>query len=287
VTGRFVDSTDGGAAVDPRRELWRTGSYEIVGDWLAPASRAVLDAVDRVTSRSLNGVRLLDVAAGTGTVAIEAARRGATVVGVDLTDELLDIARERARRAGVEVRFEVGDFDRLDEVLDDDVFDVATSSFGVIFAPEPTATLAGIADRLVEGGWLGVAGWEPGSALLVPPSMSELLAEPPAMPDMAAWTSDVATTCIGTPFEVVSSDEDDLVIPFASVAEGAEQFERWSGGWSRLLSTFDALGLGDDARARFRTHLASFATDTSDGVDVHAAFRVSVLRRYPALTAPH
>jgi len=280
-----VDSTDGDAPVDPRRELWRMGSYEIVGDWLAPASRAVLDAVEHVTGRSLDGLRLLDVAAGTGTVAIEAARRGATVVGVDLTDELLDVARERAGRAGVEVRFEVGDFDRLDDVLDDDVFDVATSAFGVIFAPEPTATLACIADRLVEGGWLGVSGWEPGGALLVPPSMIELLPERPAMPDMAAWTSDVATTGVGTPFEVVSSEEDDLVIPFESVAEGAEQFERWSGGWSRLLSTFDALGLGDEARARFRAHLASFTTDTSDGVELHARYRISVLRRHAARTA--
>ena len=95
---RFA-SGDGRA--DPRRELWRRGSYEIVGDWLAPASLSVLDSI----GSRLRGLRLLDVAAGTGTVAIEAARRGAVVVGMDLTDELVDIARRRAAGVGVRLRW--------------------------------------------------------------------------------------------------------------------------------------------------------------------------------------
>jgi len=114
------EETDG---VDPRRELWRSGSYEIVGDWFRTASVAVLDGL------SLDGAMLLDVGTGTGAVAIEAARRGARVTAVDLTDELVAIAPRRADDAGVDVDFVVADFDestRRDAVAGS--FDVVASS---------------------------------------------------------------------------------------------------------------------------------------------------------------
>ncbi len=265
--------------VDPRRAFWRQGSYEILGDWIASASTSVLDRLVEVAAEPLAGRRLLDVATGTGSVAIEAAARGAAVVGVDVTDELLDIARRRADAAEVDVGFEVGDFDRLYEAVGDADFDVITSSFGVIFAPDPSVTLAGFERHLAADGLIGMVGWDPDGVFIVPESMLDLLPERPVFPDMGAWTTRITELCEGTPFEVASMTDDELRIPFASVSDVAEQLERWSGGWAQILGNFDALGVGGLARGRFRDHLASFATTRHDGIELRARYHVSVLRR--------
>lgn len=265
--------------VDPRRELWRRGSYEIVGDWLAPASLSALDVVERASGSDLADKRLLDVATGTGTVAIEAARRGAHVTGIDLTDELLDIARRRASEHGVDVHFAWGDFDDLDPVAAGGHFDVVTSSFGVIFSPTPSATLAGLADRLAPDGRLAVVGWDPKGVFVPPASLLDLFPEPPTMPDLSCWTTDIGGLSSDAGCEVVSSSTDDLHVEFASVADAAEQMERWSGGWAQLLEGFDEMGCGAEARHRFEEHLAAFSTPSGHGIALTAGYYASVLRR--------
>lgn len=266
------------SAVDLRRELWRRGSYEIVGDWIAPASIGVLDAVERAIGGSLGGRRLLDVATGTGTVAIEGARRGADVTGVDLTDELLEVARRRACSAELEVRWLAGDFDHLDEALLAGPFGVITSAFGVMFAPDPEVTLAGLGRHLSPHGVIGVSGWDPNGVLMVPDSMLDLLRERPVMPDMSVWTTGIAALGEPAGLDVVFTVDDELIIPFSSVAAAADQLERWSGGWGQLFEMFDQIGVGREARTRFGDHLASFSTTVGDGIGLRARYRVSVLR---------
>src|ERR1043166_6216725 len=79
--------------------------------------------------------KVLDVACGTGVVAITAARRGAHVRGIDLTPELLEHARENASVADVVIEFREGDVEALP--FSNDEFDVVLSQFGHIFAPKP------------------------------------------------------------------------------------------------------------------------------------------------------
>src|ERR1041385_4774912 len=62
--------------------------------------------------RSLNleaGMRVLDVACGTGNLSLPAARMGAAVTGVDIAPNLLEQARENAKREGLSVQFDEGD----------------------------------------------------------------------------------------------------------------------------------------------------------------------------------
>ncbi|MGH2970056.1 MAG: class I SAM-dependent methyltransferase [Solirubrobacteraceae bacterium] len=105
------------------------------------------------------GMRVLDVAAGTGNASITAAQRGAGVTASDLTPELFDAGRRRAEAAGVELEWVEGDAERLP--FGDESFDVVMSSIGAMFAPHHQD----VADELVRvcrrGGTIGLLSWTP------------------------------------------------------------------------------------------------------------------------------
>jgi 2-polyprenyl-3-methyl-5-hydroxy-6-metoxy-1,4-benzoquinol methylase len=97
-----------------QRQAWATFSpFELVTSTTAP--RLVGFAGVRT------GQRVLDVGCGTGVVAITARRREARVVGIDLTPELLQRARENATIAGVDIEWHEGDVENLP--FDDGAFD--------------------------------------------------------------------------------------------------------------------------------------------------------------------
>jgi ubiquinone/menaquinone biosynthesis C-methylase UbiE len=105
------------------------------------------------------GHRVLDVAAGTGNVAIRAAMKGAAVVACDLTPEHFEQGRRGAAAAGVDLEWIEGDAEALP--FDDSTFDVVTSCFGAIFAPDHRA----VADELLRvcrpGGTIGLMNFTP------------------------------------------------------------------------------------------------------------------------------
>jgi SAM-dependent methyltransferase len=105
------------------------------------------------------GARVLDVACGTGVVAITAARAGAIVTGLDLTPELLEVARENARIGGMTIDWREGDVEQLP--FDDGAFDVVTSQFGHMFAPRPEVALAEMLRVLKPGGTIAFSTWPP------------------------------------------------------------------------------------------------------------------------------
>jgi ubiquinone/menaquinone biosynthesis C-methylase UbiE len=105
------------------------------------------------------GQRVLDVAAGSGNVAIRAAEAGADVVALDITPENLEAGRKEAEARGVALEWVEGDAQALP--FGDGEFDVATSSFGVIFAPDHQK----VADELLRvcrpGGTIGLTSFPP------------------------------------------------------------------------------------------------------------------------------
>src|SRR5438132_12880209 len=101
------------------------------------------------------GQRVLDVACGTGVVAVTCARLGARVTGLDLTPELLETARENAKLAGVETDFHEGDAEQLP--FSDSVFDAVLSQFGHMFAPRPQVAIAAMLRVLKPGGTIAFA----------------------------------------------------------------------------------------------------------------------------------
>jgi len=103
------------------------------------------------------GQRVLDVACGTGVVAVTAARLGADVTGLDLTPELLERARENAEIAEVTVTWMEGDVEELP--FANESFDVVTSQFGHIFAPRPDVAISQMLRVLKRSGTLAIATW--------------------------------------------------------------------------------------------------------------------------------
>jgi ubiquinone/menaquinone biosynthesis C-methylase UbiE len=105
------------------------------------------------------GQRVLDVAAGTGNVAIRAAKAGATVVASDLTPANFEAGRRAAASEGVEVEWREADAEALP--FRDGEFDVVTSCFGAIFAPDHRK----VADELLRvcrpGGTIGMINFTP------------------------------------------------------------------------------------------------------------------------------
>ena len=115
------------------------------------------ELVRRASPRA--GQRVLDVACGTGVVAVTAARLGARVTGLDLTPELLERARENARIAGVDIEWHQGDVEQLP--FAEGTYDMVLSQFGHIFAPRPDVAIAEMLRVLQPGGTIAFSTWPP------------------------------------------------------------------------------------------------------------------------------
>jgi ubiquinone/menaquinone biosynthesis C-methylase UbiE len=143
------------AAKAAHRAMWAMGDY----DRFARATVWELgpQLVDACPIKP--GHRVLDVAAGTGNVAIRAAMKGASVVACDLTPEHFAHGRRGAAAAGVTLEWIEGDAEA--PPFDDSTFDVVTSCFGAMFAPDHQA----VTDELVRvcrpGGTIGLVSFTP------------------------------------------------------------------------------------------------------------------------------
>jgi ubiquinone/menaquinone biosynthesis C-methylase UbiE len=137
------------------RATWALGDYHRFATQLVwEVGQVLVDACGIAP-----GQRVLDVAAGTGNVAIRAAEAGAEVVASDLTPENFDAGRREALAHGVELEWVEADAEALP--FADGEFDAVTSTFGAMFAPDHHA----VANELVRvcrpGGTIGMANFTP------------------------------------------------------------------------------------------------------------------------------
>lgn len=136
------------------RATWTTGDFGQIARY-EPASGA--DLVHRLGIGP--GDRVLDVACGTGNVALAAARAGASATGLDFAPNLLAQARATAKAEGLAIRFDEGDAEDLP--YGDGVFDIVASAFGVMFAPRPERAAAELARVCRPGGRIALLAWTP------------------------------------------------------------------------------------------------------------------------------
>ncbi len=137
------------------RAMWASGDYaSMVETFLLPLGPRLVEACGIGP-----GMRVLDVAAGTGNAAIPAAQAGADVTASDLTPELLEAGRQRAEAEEVTLEWREADAEHLP--FEDGSFEVVMSSIGAMFAPHHQD----VADELVRvcrpGGTIGLLSWTP------------------------------------------------------------------------------------------------------------------------------
>ncbi|MDN5849687.1 MAG: class I SAM-dependent methyltransferase [Nitrococcus sp.] len=135
-----------------QQATWASGDYAVIGTSLQIVGELLAEAADIRT-----GERVLDVAAGNGNATLAAARRFAQVTSTDYVEALLAKGSARARADGLHVSFKVADAEALP--FADQTFDVALSTFGVMFTPNRRKA-AGEMLRVVRGGGrIGLANW--------------------------------------------------------------------------------------------------------------------------------
>jgi SAM-dependent methyltransferase len=136
------------------RATWMAGDFGKIAEYSAQGAEHFVDSLG-ITP----GMQILDVACGTGNLAIPAACKGAQVTGVDIASNLLVQARARAAQEGLDVTFEEGDAEQLP--FPDAQFDVVMSMFGAMFAPNPERVAAELARVCRPGGKIAMANWTP------------------------------------------------------------------------------------------------------------------------------
>jgi SAM-dependent methyltransferase len=170
------------------RASWMAGDFGVVAKTIA------IGAETFVARQAIPaGARVLDVATGTGNLAIPLARAGCIVTGVDIAPNLILQARERAAAEGLTIAFDEGDAEQLP--YPDASFDAVVTMFGAMFAPRPELVASELARVLKPGGALAMANWNPASfSGMMFKVNSRHVPPPPGIPPPVLW-GDETTVC--------------------------------------------------------------------------------------------
>ncbi len=247
-----------------QKMMWTAGDYPEVSRRIASVAELLAERVG-----AQEGVELLDVATGSGNVALAAARSGAKVTGLDLTPKLLEVARSRASAAGLQIELVEGDAEELP--FAEGSFDRVTSCFGVMFAPRQQIAAAELARVARPGATIGVTAWTPDgfvgasfrtAAGFMPPMPEEL--KPPAM-----WGNEehVRSLFADTGAEVICER---LTVPFAAASA-----EAWFAEDERKLGPAVIAKAALEPQGRYgelREHMLKLLNDYNEAED--GSFRV-------------
>jgi SAM-dependent methyltransferase len=162
------------------KATWMAGNYDYFSRFM---EQSAVQLLDRVAVRA--GASLLDVACGSGQLALIAARRGAKVTGVDIATNAIIAARSRARAEGLDAQFDEGDAEDLPYA--DASFEVVASLYGAMFAPRPELVARELLRVCRPGGTIVMGNWtREGFIGQMFKTFARFIA-PPGMPAPALW----------------------------------------------------------------------------------------------------
>jgi 2-polyprenyl-3-methyl-5-hydroxy-6-metoxy-1,4-benzoquinol methylase len=240
------------------KSMWMAGDFGQI-------ARIIQAAADEfIASLGLKpGDKVLDVACGSGNLAIPAARTGATVTGVDIAPNLLEQARERAAAEGLTAQFDEGDAENLP--YPDGAFDVVVTMYGAMFAPRPERVSAELVRVCKPGGRIAMANWTAEGHIgqmfkingkHVPP--------PPTMPSPIKW-GDEATVRErlrdGIADLKITSKNCKWIFPFGP-ADVVEYFRMYYGPTQRAFGALD-----ENGQAALRKELEQLWSDNNKATD--------------------
>jgi len=163
------------------RAVWTSGDFLPIARSYAPGAE---DFIARLALRP--GDKVLDVACGTGNLAIPAARAGARVTGIDIAPNLIAQARLEARSVGCLVSLEVGDAESLPYM--DGQFDAVVTMFGAMFAYRPQRVVGELLRVARSGGLVAMANWTPDSFVgQMLRAHTAVVPSPAAVPSPLEW----------------------------------------------------------------------------------------------------
>lgn len=241
------------------RAAWALGDYHRFAKEMVWEGGEVLVQACGITP----GLRVLDVAAGTGNTAIRAAEAGAEVVALDLTPENFAAGRREAEQRGVRLEWVEGDAEAIP--FDDGEFDVVTSSFGALFAPDHQA----VADEMTRvcrpGGTIGMLNFTPEGLISdFFAALAPYLPPPPqgALPPPLWGSEEHVRTLFG---DRVSS----LTMTRRSYVERAETphayREFFKATFGPVVATYNSLADDPERRAALDRDFLDFATRCNTG----------------------
>jgi SAM-dependent methyltransferase len=237
------------------KTIWTAGDYDRFSRFMEGGAREFYEHLNVAP-----GCRLLDVACGSGQLALMAAKDGVEVTGVDIAANLVARARARAGAEGLHARFEEADAEALP--FENAGFDVVVSLIGAMFAPRPQLVAQELLRVCVPGGTIAMANWTPqGFIGQMFKTVSKFIA-PSGMPSPVLWGDEatVRERLGGGMAELNLARRHYLfAYPFPP-ADVVEFFRLYYGPTNRAFASLDG-----ERQARLRSELESLWTESNRG----------------------
>ena len=220
------------------RATWTSGDFGRI------ARGYELGAAQFITRLGLEpGERVLDVATGTGNLAIPAARTGALVTGVDIAPNLITQAKARALAEGLSMRMDIGDAEALPYA--DGEFDTAVSMFGAMFAARPDRAASELLRVVRPEGRIAMANWTPTSFIGEMLKTTSRYSPPAAgIPSSLLWgTEECVRDRLGAGVSALTLTRRIITFEFALDPAGVvNEFIQWYGPTLRAVASLDDAG---------------------------------------------
>jgi SAM-dependent methyltransferase len=218
-----------------QRATWAAGDYAVIGTTLQIVGERICEAVDLRA-----GERVLDVAAGNGNATLAAARRFGAVTSTDYVGTLLERGRERAAAEGLPAEFREADAEALP--FSEASFDVALSTFGVMFTPDQERAAAELARVVRPGGRIGLANWTPGGFIgQIFKTIGKHVPPPAGVKSPALWGTEARLAEL-FPGHRVQATLQVFNLRYRSATHWLEVFRTWYGPVHRAFAALDPAG---------------------------------------------
>jgi SAM-dependent methyltransferase len=250
------------------RGAWTAGDFGQIARY---TTKCAEDFVDRLQIQP--GARVLDVACGTGNLAIPAARKGAQVWGIDIAPNLLEQARQRAAAEGLQAAFDEGDAEQLP--YPDAHFDVVMSMFGAMFGPRPELVAAELARVCRPKGTIAMANWTPDGFVAKQFAVGNRYVPPPeGIPAPVLWGEErVVRQRLGAYASEIRTTPQSVAFGFPfPPREVVEFFRQYFGPTQVAFSMLPA-----DAQTAYMADLESLWREKNEASDGRTAVRAEYL----------
>ncbi|HSI79165.1 MAG TPA: class I SAM-dependent methyltransferase [Solirubrobacterales bacterium] len=258
-----------------QQATWSSGDYAKIAWLTVPLADVLCDAVDLRP-----GSRVVDVATGTGHVALAAARRFCEVTGIDYVPALVEGAQRRAEAEGLEVDFREGDAESLP--FEDGSFDYVLSAIGVMFTADHQRTASELTRVCRPQGIVGFVNWTPtGFVGQMLKAVGAHVPPPPGVQPPPRWgTEDYVRELLGDRVSELSFETGAVAARFLSAEHYADFFIEHYGP-TRKASEALAEGAARDAFRSDLVELGERANRAADGPGIVTdwEYLVTVARR--------